>query len=860
MKLIINGEEVVVNGVDIYKGNFKIPNGVDAVVAYVEDTDIISGKLIIPDGVTEIAKGAVDHLAEYKNPITGKIEYRYSIDEIKYLNIPKSVKKVDTMEFDRCDSLREIIVPEDNSEAYEALRWSSESSRGPKRNVITGKEKNSNFISDVIFKCPDTPGNMVYLTPDGEGVRKKVKDGLLHISIADGNFMGIYEAEMEYGLYSIRNFEDFVKSIPDNFNGYIVANSQRTVDYIVKYIKENPAKRLEVSYITQNNYRGTSKSTEIEYKNQKVLPDALYAGCETLQKLTIGSGVQKIGKYAFSDCKNLESLIISKGVEVIEDSAFRGCEKLEEVYLPETLKKIGKNAFQDCLGLKKITIPAGIKEIDVGVFKNCINLEEIEIPEGVKVIGASAFENCRKLKITRIPSTVVTIGNSAFEGCESIESIRLPTGVESLGDGAFKGCTELEDAIININLQDVGNAAFQNCSKLSSVIFENEKNSKLKSIGMYTFDGCTSLEKMFIPDNGEQQHIAPYAFRNSGLREISMPSVTNIASEAFVECTHLKEVGLGERLKLIGNYVFFNCKELQGVITIGKNIEYLGEYAFEGCSSITGVEITSENITWLQGTFKGCSSLVSVVLPKKLKTIGERSFEECTSLQEVQVPSSVTEISYNAFENCDKLSMVDIPEDSQLKEIKDEAFKGCYSLESLHLPNSTESLGENTFKDCEGLKEVYASKLISGVDDAFSGCEYVEYKTPKKVYIISRGERIIGDGELEEPEFKQKNIQAAVDIAYEEQKKANEIVNGISKNGITEREEGGLTVVEPTKYSLLDRISVAVVGHKKVAKLKEQKAKNELKDEIMRDSNEQSGISLKKIFSSVRKNKDEKTR
>lgn len=702
---------------------------------------------------------------------------------------------------------------------------------GKKRDVVTGKEKNSNSISEVIFTSLDTPGNMVYLTSDGEGIRKKTKDGMLHISSADGNFMGIYEAEMPYGLWSIRTTEEFVKSIPDYFKGYIVVRRQETIDLISKYIKENPHKDLEVSFIKHKNYRGMSKSPEVEYKEQKVLPDALYAGNDSLEKLTIGTGVRKIGSYSFSDCKKLESVIISKGVEIIGDSAFRGCEKLAEIYLPETLKKIGKNAFQDCIGLKKITIPQGIKEIDIGVFKNCVNLEEIEIPEGVKVIGISAFENCRELKITRIPSTVVAINRAAFKGCKSIESIRLPKGFETLGDSSFEGCSGLEDVTINSSLQDIGHSGFKDCSKLNSVIFEDEKNSKLRTIGASAFDGCRSLEEIFIPNNEEEQTIYAFAFRNSGLRKISMPSVTVIASEAFAECKNLEEIRFGEKIKGIGNHVFLNCKELQGVITIGKSVEYMEEGVFEGCSSITGVKILSENITWTQGTFEGCSSLVSVELPPKLKAIGERTFEGCTSLQEVQVPASVTEISYNAFKQCENLSMVDISIDGKLKEIKDEAFKGCVSLESVHLPRLISSLGNNAFEGCEKLKEVYASKLIKGLDEAFSGCEYVEFKTPQKTHIIVDGERIKSQEELEQ-EKSGKALEEAIDVAYKERKEADEIANGVSNNGITEQNVNGLTIVSPTSYSFGDRLTIAVKGHAALEERKESKAKQKLKKEM----------------------------
>ena len=142
MVFIIDGKEVVVSGFDIYKGLFKVPDGAKAIVTKVEDIDIISGKLIIPDGVVEIAKGAVDHLADYIDPITGKTQKRYSLDEIKYLVVPKSVEKVDELEFDRCDSLREILVPAESEAANALRRYSWADGRGHKRSVVTKKEEN----------------------------------------------------------------------------------------------------------------------------------------------------------------------------------------------------------------------------------------------------------------------------------------------------------------------------------------------------------------------------------------------------------------------------------------------------------------------------------------------------------------------------------------------------------------------------------------------------------------------------------------------------------------------------------------------------------------------------------------------
>ena len=71
--------------------------------------------------------------------------------------------------------------------------------------------------------------------------------------------------------------------------------------------------------------------------------------------------------------------------------------------------------------------------------------------------------------------------------------------------------------------------------------------SKLETIGDHTFEDCTGLTSITIPD-----------------------SVTSIGFEAFRGCTGLTSITIPERITLIGSCTFYNCSSLTEVTYKGK--------------------------------------------------------------------------------------------------------------------------------------------------------------------------------------------------------------------------------------------------------------------------------------------------
>ena len=199
-----------------------------------------------------------------------------------------------------------------------------------------------------------------------------------------------------------------------------------------------------------------------------------------VKKIVIGSGVTKIGNFAFFCCSEATSVTIPSSVTRIGEAAFSLCYALTGVTIPSTVSSIADYAFYGCAGLTGVTIPAGVEDIGVSAFAGCLALKSIavasvnarycsvngallskdktellqvpagvsgvyEIPDGVGRIGVSAFEYCINLTDVKIPESVTSIDRFAFSDCLSMEGVFIPVGVTTLGESAFSGCSGLKD-------------------------------------------------------------------------------------------------------------------------------------------------------------------------------------------------------------------------------------------------------------------------------------------------------------------------------------------------------------------------------------------------------------------------------
>ena len=149
--------------------------------------------------------------------------------------------------------------------------------------------------------------------------------------------------------------------------------------------------------------------------------DKVFAGCTTLENITIPNGVINIGNYAFAGCNSLQSINVSEG-----NSNYLSCggvlfdksksvlikypegEKDTSYIIPDGVTSIGDFAFMYCISLKSITIPNSVTSVGCDAFRWCVLLESIIIPESVTSIGKGALFLCESLKSITIPENVTS--------------------------------------------------------------------------------------------------------------------------------------------------------------------------------------------------------------------------------------------------------------------------------------------------------------------------------------------------------------------------------------------------------------------------------------------------------------------
>ena len=225
--------------------------------------------------------------------------------------------------------------------------------------------------------------------------------------------------------------------------------------------------------------------------------------------LSACTSLNSIGTWAFYNCAGLTSLDLSAytSLTTIGGGAFKGCTGLTEIKLPASITYIGSYAFAGCTGLTRLTIDSAnatyktegnilySKDGTTLIFA-AGGLTYVNIPDTVTTIGENAFSDCTGLTSVTLPANLTTIGGAAFAGCTGLTSVDLSANLTTIGRSAFDGCTGLTSITLPANLTQIGGGAFAGCTGLKSIGLP----ANLTTIGGYAFYGCTDLTSAFFAD------------------------------------------------------------------------------------------------------------------------------------------------------------------------------------------------------------------------------------------------------------------------------------------------------------------------------------------------------------------------
>lgn len=580
----------------------------------------------------------------------------FSNTGIRTLNVPETLKVIKAYTFSYCSLLKDITLP-DTLES----------------------------IDPYAFYCSD---NVKSVTTPSLGLHAIPASNLESVILTSGTT--IAEAAFCY----IENLK-YLEIAPDT-----ITTIGKSAFAGCKYLT-NVTLPDTVTSIGDGAFAETGLTNIVLPNKLAAISDSVFKNCLDLKSVSMPDAITSIGDEAFLYCESLATINLPTKLNSIGNHAFMGCTALKEINLPTKLKQIGLSCFKDCKGattvkmgpmlevipdnsfencsaLTDLIVADNVQKIGDDAFANCINLKEVMLPSSVSSIGKQAFYSCNKLAKITILNNDVTIGEDAFEECSAVKEIKVPTGAigsipcnkldtVTISGGnmipalAFQNCDNLKTLKIE-NVREIGDSAFSGCLLLTNL----ELDSELKIIDESAFRGCTQLATVILPEG--LASIAPYAFSECPLSEITFPESLTLADEnSFALCTKLTKVTILNGDVQIADTAFraspvkeanvpANCiHKIPGAALTTLNVtkgNAIAEGVCQNYQKLKTVKI-AEPVTEIGAdAFKGCLELTSVVLPATLRSIGDNAFSGCVKLVSITIPASVIQMGSYVFYDC----------------------------------------------------------------------------------------------------------------------------------------------------------------------------------------------------------------
>ena len=555
----INGDSVFVNiGSDADTNNVYYYESNTTMVTYATNYSTQATFIPIDDIVPTITKVVINDNAEYTRypevtlTITAgdnhEIEYIYVTEDATYVPtgieqgwIPYEVPQPYTLKTG--NGTKQLYVWVKDAEDNVSTNSATDS--------IILVEYNFELIGrEEVVQYVDTTGKDYYIYRErgynysGEGVSIATSGTVNHKAV------GTYE--LKYNIM---------------FENKVVATHTRNVKII------NDSWNTEV--FTDGDYQFVTHSTEpyakiVAYDNisgatHVSMPTTLSNGTE-YTVIDIGDGTNMV----FDPLAEINMVTLPESAINVSANAFKGARSLMALDYADALMSIRENAFSNInTTFEKVTLKNNVRVVYPNAFYNT-KVKNIVIEDGLYEIGASAFECSNSGSTTGellIPASVVNIGKAAFYGVDfnriivdatnttykeiygkylankagntvykyatgnSDQIVTIPEGVTTFEYGAFAEGNYIKKVEFNGTETTIGEKAFKDNSYLSELV----NMTSVVTIGNYAFQnsGLTSIE---IPTT--LNTIGDAAFMNTKLSKVSIPSsVTKIGSKAFGSIT-----------------------------------------------------------------------------------------------------------------------------------------------------------------------------------------------------------------------------------------------------------------------------------------------------------------------------------
>ena len=341
--------------------------------------------------------------------------------------------------------------------------------------------------------------------------------------------------------------------------------------------------------------------------------DGAFFNCSALTELTIPRSVKSIGQWILqigskdsndnwtTDSNASIKVVIEEGATGLSNESFWGA-PISLISIPSTITEIPELCFAYST-VEEVKTAGTIKTIGINAFLNCSDLTTFDLT-GVEIIGERAFAHTGITNVY-IPASVATVGYGAFENGETIVIDSIPIYKFDEGDSLTVTFEEGFDGLITGSFYG---APIDSISIPESVTI----------IPSHCFQNATLLTRVTL--HKDITEIQPYAFSNTGIKEITLPAkLEKIDNFAFADCA-LTALSLPEGLTYIGEKAFMS-NQITGTLGIPASVMEIGPRAFYD-TNISGIEFKEgANLTIRSEAFASTTNLRDVMFPSLTATL-----------------------------------------------------------------------------------------------------------------------------------------------------------------------------------------------------------------------------------------------
>ena len=414
-----------------------------------------------------------------------------------------------------------------------------------------------------------------------------------------------------------------------------------------------------------------------------------YSSRETIETVSIGPSVTRIGNHAFYNCSSIKNIDFGN------------------------VSSIGFKSFANCTTLQQMEL-TNVTEIDGFAFFGCSGLSLASFSKNLSSVGTSAFT---KIKFFDEKGDTITsasgLAGKTFTGANStlrIQGINIGT-VFTSGSLIYK-ITSLNPAEASVT----GSASGTESVNVPSTTTYSEKTFKITSVADQAFYNNTTITSASL---GSVTAIGFKSFANCiSLKTIDTGSAKSIGKYAFFGCTDVSSMKFSSDLESVGAFAFTKIKFYNGTTEMSATASNLAGKTFIGSASnlylqkipYVGYEFTTNGIMYkvtsmspLEVAVTGAEAGIrSVSLPSAVTVEGSRLAVTSVADQAFYNNSMITSaklgkatsIGFKSFANCISLGKIDL---SSIKTIKNYAFFGCTGVSSMKFSSDLVSVEKSSF-------------------------------------------------------------------------------------------------------------------------------------------------------------------